>query len=112
VSKILFVDPEKCRGCQLCEIVCSMYHEKVCNPSKARIYVMKWANDDFYVPITIKCDLCNGDPNCVKFCVPDALQFIEANDTNLMKKRRALEKYSDLISNYRKNRQIRISETT
>ncbi len=112
MSKILFIDPEKCRGCQLCEIVCSMYHEKVCNPSKARIHIVKWSNDGFYVPITTKCDLCGGDPNCVKFCVPNALKFIEADDTNLKKKRKALEKYSDLMVNYRKSRRTRASEIT
>ncbi len=89
-----------------------MHHEKVCNPSKARIHVLKWANNEFYIPITIKCDLCKGDPYCVKFCVPGALQFIESNDTNLKKKRKALEKYSDIVNNYIKNRKIRVSETS
>ncbi len=107
MQKILFVDPEKCRGCRLCEAVCSLFHEKVINPSRARIHVIKWENDDFYVPVTIKCDFCNGDPNCVKFCIPGSLQFIEANAINLKKKRESIEKFSKIINQYMKNRRIK-----
>ena len=28
----------------------------------------------------IKCDLCHGDPECVKHCEPDAIQFREASE--------------------------------
>lgn len=109
MQKILFIDPEKCRGCRLCEIVCSMHHENVCNPFLARIHVAKWENDGFYVPITIKCDLCSGNPICVKFCVPEALQFIDANANNLRKKKAAVEKFSELMQKYRKNKRIKTS---
>lgn len=109
MQKILYIEPEKCRGCRLCEAVCSMYHEKVCNLSRAKIHVIKWQNDGFYVPTTIKCDLCNGNPTCVKFCAPGALQFIEANSINLRKKKVAVEKYSELINEFRKNRRIKVS---
>ncbi len=107
MQKILYVDPEKCRGCRLCEAVCSLFHEKVINPSRARIHVIKWENDDFYVPVTIKCDTCNGDPYCVKFCIPGSLQFIESNAINLKKKRESIEKFSNIINKYMKNRRIR-----
>lgn len=109
MEKLLFIEPEKCRGCRLCEIVCSIYHEKVCNLSKARIHSIKWQNDGYYVPTTIKCDLCNGDPTCVKFCAPGALQFIEANDANLGKQKAIVKKYSNLINEYRKIKRSKTS---
>ncbi|MBW1659925.1 MAG: 4Fe-4S binding protein, partial [Deltaproteobacteria bacterium] len=37
MSKILVIDPEKCTGCRLCEQVCSVKHERVVNPYRARI---------------------------------------------------------------------------
>jgi Fe-S-cluster-containing hydrogenase component 2 len=45
----------------------------------------------------LKCDLCEGDPMCVKFCIPEALQFIDANTINIKKRRRAAEKLSILM---------------
>jgi Fe-S-cluster-containing hydrogenase component 2 len=86
-----------------------MYHEKVCNLTKTRIHVIKWQNEEFYVPTTIKCDLCNGEPTCAKFCAPGALQFIEANSINLGKQKDMVKKYSNLINEYRKIRRIKVS---
>ncbi len=43
----------------------------------------------------VKCDLCNGDPLCVKFCEPKALQYLNATALNLKKKIAAAEKLSD-----------------
>jgi Fe-S-cluster-containing hydrogenase component 2 len=45
----------------------------------------------------IKCDLCDGDPACVRFCDPGALQFVPANSVNLIRKRNAGEKLSSVI---------------
>ncbi|MHA2364519.1 MAG: 4Fe-4S dicluster domain-containing protein [Candidatus Hodarchaeales archaeon] len=154
MQKILFVNPEKCTGCRICETTCSLHNDKVCNPVRARIHVMKWENAGVYIPMIcqqcetpicetvcpmnaiqkedntgallidynlcvgcklcvmfcpfggvgidklgkiIKCNLCDGDPICVKNCEPEALQYIEANTINLRKKRVAAEKYSELM---------------
>ena len=34
----------------------------------------------------VKCDLCGGDPECVKFCPWDAIKFVEA-DSAMVRKR-------------------------
>ena len=52
---------------------------------------------DTVVQQVIKCDLCDGDPICVRFCDPGALQFVLANTVNLMKKRDAGLKFSELM---------------
>ena len=60
-----------CIGCKLCIQVC---------PFGAISY-------DFVNKELIKCELCGGDPACVKFCETKALQFIDVSDANLRKKR-------------------------
>jgi len=45
----------------------------------------------------IKCDLCDGDPTCVKFCETKALQYVDASTVNIAKMREAAEKLSELI---------------
>jgi Fe-S-cluster-containing hydrogenase component 2 len=154
MQKILFVEPERCSGCRICEAVCSLHQEKVFNPERARIHVVKWDNAGIYIPMIcqqcetpfcetvcpvraiyrkddtgaliidynicvgcklcvtfcpfggagidiegkiIKCDLCNGDPQCVKNCEPEALKFIEATTINLRKRRIAAEKFSEIM---------------
>lgn len=154
MQKFLFVDPEKCTGCRICETVCSLHQEKVVNPARARIQIIKWDNVGIYIPMIcqqcetapcetvcpmraihrdentgaliidydlcvgcklcvtfcpfggvgidiegkiIKCDLCKGDPQCVKNCEPKALQYIEASSINLKKRRMAAEKLSELM---------------
>ena len=139
------VIPERCTGCRVCELVCSEFHEKQFQPSKARIQVLSFdvtvqdialvyqqcdeapcqeacpsealsrdvetnavivAQDlyiqcgacveacvidhegiDFAEKIVIqldeeaqmpqKCDLCSGDPQCVKYCPTEALRLTD-----------------------------------
>jgi anaerobic carbon-monoxide dehydrogenase iron sulfur subunit len=35
----------------------------------------------------LKCDLCNGDPTCVKFCQPKAIDFVKKDAVDIVKKR-------------------------
>ena len=32
MAKIINVDPSKCTGCRLCELVCSVKNESIANP--------------------------------------------------------------------------------
>ena len=60
-----------CIGCKLCLQAC---------PFGAISY-------DFVKREVIKCEFCDGDPACVKFCETQALQFVEVSDASLKKKR-------------------------
>jgi carbon-monoxide dehydrogenase iron sulfur subunit len=146
-SKILKIDYEKCTGCRLCELVCAVKHDRVSNPIRSRIRVIKWESEGIYVPVScqqcedapcvlgcpakaltrnqdmgrvevdyekcigcrtcvsvcpfgamhfvasdrkvIKCDLCDGDPQCVRFCEIEAVRFVETTDLGLQKGREA-----------------------
>ena len=147
MNKVLQIDYEKCTGCRLCELVCSVKHDGVSNPMRSRIKVIKWEAEGLYVPMScqqcedapcltacpakaisrnealqrvevdydicigcrtcvsvcpfgamsfntidrkvIKCDLCDGEPQCVRFCDVKAVDFVQAADANLVKKREA-----------------------
>lgn len=53
----LSIDPAKCDGCQVCIPACpygAMYFDRQTNQALA-------------------CDMCGGDPQCVRYCYPEAV---------------------------------------
>ena len=154
-KKMLVVDPERCTGCRLCEITCSVKHTGVSNPSRARIHIVKWETDGFYLPMrcqqcqdapcmavcpkeaisrdtlldrvvidydmcigckmcvsacpfgamgfdadrgqVFKCDLCDGDPQCVRFCDMKAVDYVETAKFQYPRMREAGENFSELM---------------
>ena len=46
----------------------------------------------------IKCDLCDGDPLCVKFCAYEALQYTDVPEERVIKQKAAAEKILGIIS--------------
>ncbi len=71
--KFVSADPEKCVGCQICEYACSFTKEKVFNPLKSRIRVVR-VNQLANMAVT--CRLCEN-PACVAACPRDALKQSE-----------------------------------
>ncbi len=152
MEKILYIDHEKCTGCRLCELVCSVMHHGVSNPARSRIKVIKWEAEGIYVPTVcqqcedapcmtscpakaifrdpeteavmvdyskcigckfcvavcpfgamgynptdkkvFKCDLCNGDPQCVRFCDMKAVDYVPAIQVTYGRRKQAAEKLS------------------
>jgi len=154
MKKILLVEPEKCTGCRICELVCSWKHYKEFNPRKSRISIIQWKKEGIDVPmvcqqcdeaycidvcpsgalykdnltgavridpekcvgcracitacpfgaisydpdkkISAKCELCDQDPECVKYCMAEAITFVPADKAALYKKRKASLNLADL----------------
>ena len=74
-GKVLMINYEKCTGCRLCELVCSVRHEGVSNPSRSRIKVIKWEADGLYIPMS--CQQCEDAP-CLNVCPVKAISRDEA----------------------------------
>jgi anaerobic carbon-monoxide dehydrogenase iron sulfur subunit len=70
------VDEEACIGCEECINSCP-------------VGGARW-NAQEEKPI--HCDLCEGDPTCVKYCSPGALRFVEADESAKEGMREAAEK--------------------
>jgi len=58
-----YINPDKCIGCKSCI--------KACPFDPPRIKFNKEKN------ISFKCDLCGGDPQCVKVCPMGAIEYIK-----------------------------------
>jgi Fe-S-cluster-containing hydrogenase component 2 len=65
------VDYETCIGCRMCVAVC---------PFGAMAF-------DKIAAKVVKCDLCDGDPWCARFCSYGALQYEDASEHTLDKRR-------------------------
>jgi carbon-monoxide dehydrogenase iron sulfur subunit len=73
------VDYDACIGCRACVVVCP-FGAMNYNPIDKKVF---------------KCDLCDGDPQCVRFCEEKAVDFVELEDISIIKKREAAERLSN-----------------
>ena len=67
---ILIPDPDKCTGCRICEMGCSMIKTRRANPGFSRIRVVKIEEKGVDYPLA--CLHCE-DPPCMKSCPTDAI---------------------------------------
>jgi Fe-S-cluster-containing hydrogenase component 2 len=75
----MLVDYDTCIGCRSCVAVC---------PFGAM-------NFNVIDKKVFKCDLCEGDPQCVRFCEEKAVDFVEPDEVSIAKKRTAAERISN-----------------
>jgi len=159
LEKVILIDAEKCTGCRLCEMVCSVRNEGLNSPIKARVKVVKWDEKGVAIPVlcqqcddapcrevcpvgaiyrdertgaqridyercilcricvsacpfgamgydaslnrVFKCELCGGEPMCVKFCDPQALVFVDSAVATEKRRRSAAERLSSLLKHIR-----------
>ncbi|MHA1232121.1 MAG: 4Fe-4S dicluster domain-containing protein [Candidatus Helarchaeota archaeon] len=81
MSMILIADNNKCNGCRLCELVCSLYHDKTVSPLKSRIEIIE-VKETVNVPIfCFQCD----DAVCMQVCTVNAITRDEAGRVKIDK---------------------------
>jgi len=68
---VLVEDPplKTCVGCRTCELACSFFHEKVFNPQKSRVQVIR---EELAISRPIFCVQCS-DPPCAAACSQGAI---------------------------------------
>ena len=69
MGMIMIVDADRCTGCRLCELACSLAKEGDWDISRARISILKRGEEDAYLPLI--CSQCEA-PLCITVCPVDA----------------------------------------
>ena len=59
VTGAVEIDQSQCAGCKMCMMACPMGNIHFNSTTR----------------VSNKCDLCGGDPSCVKHCISGALRF-------------------------------------
>ena len=68
--KKIQINAEKCAGCRVCEMVCSLHHEHKFTPERSRILVLK--DDKYGFDYPLVCHQCDPCPS-IAACPYDAL---------------------------------------
>ena len=59
------INPEKCTGCRICELICAFTKHTEFNPKRSRIRIVKL--DKFFADVPVVCKQCH-DPSCEASC--------------------------------------------
>jgi len=76
---IVRLDRDLCRGCKACLMVCpygaiSLFHGEM-----------------------VKCELCDGDPMCAKWCPTDAIRVIKSGSSEIPRGKKTIESLIGLV---------------
>lgn len=77
----MVVDPDLCIACGTCMVACPLGGISV----------------DTRVGHSLKCDLCEGDPQCAKVCAYGAIEYIPEEEAALKSKKEAIGRLATML---------------
>ena len=77
MDQVLIFSPDRCTGCALCELICSLVHTKTCNPARSRIRVVTLEQKGVVQRFCQQCE----DAACIAACPVSAITNNEALGT-------------------------------
>lgn len=81
-TEAIVIDYDLCIGCKICMMTCPFGAISI-DPDNRKL---------------IKCDLCGGKPACAEFCPTGTITYTTATNSNLRKRRLALQKMEQLLN--------------
>jgi Fe-S-cluster-containing hydrogenase component 2 len=84
VTAQIELDAARCIRCRMCTMAC---------PFGNTVY-------DALTDSILKCDVCQGDPSCVKVCPSDALEYVEDTVSTSSRQKNFASKLKDLFQEY------------
>lgn len=79
----LYYESSKCIGCRLCEIACSLSHDQVISPERARIRISR--DHKIQMDHAIYCHQCKNAP-CIEACEYEALSREKSTNAIIVNK--------------------------
>jgi len=64
VEKQLVINFDKCTGCRMCEMACSLKKERECNPRLSRIRIVKMTEGRDIPQVCLQCELAACESVC------------------------------------------------
>jgi Fe-S-cluster-containing hydrogenase component 2 len=77
----VIIDKDKCIGCKTCIIACPFGHPFF----------------DIHERVTVKCDYCDGTPQCVFFCTVKAVDYVDADRIQMTRKKEVFSRFAGAI---------------
>jgi Fe-S-cluster-containing hydrogenase component 2 len=77
-------DASRCIRCRMCTMAC---------PFGNCVY-------DALTDSILKCNLCEGDPACVKICPSDALEYVEDTQSTTSRQQNFASRMKDAVQDY------------
>ncbi|MBW2367620.1 MAG: 4Fe-4S dicluster domain-containing protein [Deltaproteobacteria bacterium] len=71
-SYLISTNYELCRGCRLCELVCSFSHHEEFNPARSRIRAIRTETDGIVTNVPAGCQQCE-EAVCMAVCPVNAI---------------------------------------
>jgi len=70
MDRVLVFNQNRCTGCGLCELMCSLAHTETCNPERSRIRILRMEQEGLNVQTF--CQQCE-DAACIAACPVSAI---------------------------------------